>query len=170
MPAVAIPRPQRLQQPPSWAWPQFRHPAPATIIALALILLLVSVFVSILWQLAECRLAQRRGFVLDPAAPFLRPTSEVEIETRQLLFGECAATGERMPLCNPQSTRVRGSLYNTFQIPAPHATRLKFSRSMMELNGGNPLGSGEDKDGARKAKTIHWHGVNRLNTAWAWML
>ncbi|KPM34537.1 hypothetical protein AK830_g12036 [Neonectria ditissima] len=164
MPAVATPRPQRLQKPPSWAWPQFRHPAPATIIALALILLLAFVFLSILWQLAERHFARRR----DPAALGLRP--ELEVETRQLLFNGRAAADERMPLRNPQTTRVRGSLYDTFQTPAPHAARLKFSRSMMELNGGNPLGSGEDKDGAKKAKTIHWHGVNRLNTAWAWML
>ncbi|KAK7431453.1 hypothetical protein QQZ08_001943 [Neonectria magnoliae] len=168
MPAVAIPQAQRLQDPLSWTWPQFCHPAPATIVALAIVLLLVFIFVSILWQLAEHRLAQRRGFVPGPVAPSQHSTSRLEIETRQLLFSNRAATSERMPLCNPQNKR--GSLYNTFQIPAPHTTRLKFSRSMMELNGGNPLGSGEDKDGAKKAKTIHWHGVNRLNTAWAWML
>lgn len=184
MPAVAMPGPQSLQpQPPSWAWPEFRHPAPATIAALVLILVLVSLFLSILWQILQRHLAQRAGFILDaqhsaaasdggPGAKSFRPTSltsELEIETRQLLFGERASTGERMPLCNPQSTRARGSLYDTFQMSPPHTTRLKFSRSMMELNGGEPLGDGNDKDGAKRAKTIHWHGVNRLNTAWAWM-
>ncbi|KAF7550267.1 hypothetical protein G7Z17_g5819 [Cylindrodendrum hubeiense] len=184
MPVVEMPGLQRLQQqPPSWAWPEFRHPAPATIAALALILVLISIFLSILWQLLQRHLAQRDGFVLDaqsPAAPPNDPgankpfrptslTSELEIETRQLLFSERATTGERMPLCNPHSARARGSLYDTFQMPPPHTTRLKYSRSMMELNGGDPLADGDDKDGAKKAKTIHWHGVNRLNTAWAWM-
>ncbi|KAH7160813.1 hypothetical protein EDB81DRAFT_327498 [Dactylonectria macrodidyma] len=185
MPAVAVPGLQHLhQQPPSWAWPEFGHPAPATIAAMGLILVLVSIFISILWQLLQGHLAQRDGFVLDAQNPAaapdegpdskkpLRPvslTSEAEIETRQLLFSERAATGERMPLCDAQSTRARGSLYDTFQMPPPHATRLKCSQSMMELNGGDPLGDGEDKNGAKKAKTIHWHGVNRLNTAWAWM-
>lgn len=179
-----MPGPQCLQpQPPSWAWLEFRHPAPATIAALVLILVLVSIFLSILWQLLHRRLSQRDGFILDaqhsaaapdggPGANPFRPTSltsELEIETRQLLFSERASTNERMPLCNPQSARARGSLYDTFQMPPPPATRLKFSRSMMELNGGDPLGEGDDKDGAKRAKTIHWHGVNRLNTAWAWM-
>ncbi|KAH7149982.1 hypothetical protein B0J13DRAFT_280127 [Dactylonectria estremocensis] len=185
MPAVAMPGLRHLrQQPPSWAWPEFCHPAPTTIVALGLILVLISIFISILWQLLQHHLAQRHGFVLDAQNPAAAPdeslntkkafrptslTSELQMETRQLLFSERATTGERMPLCDPKSTHARGSLYDTFQLPPPHATRLKCSQSMMELHGGDPLGEGEDKNGARKAKTIHWHGVNRLNTAWAWM-
>ncbi|KAH6895473.1 hypothetical protein B0T10DRAFT_217641 [Thelonectria olida] len=194
MPAVSTSRLQSLQeeQPPPWAWPEFWHPALITIAALTLILVLLSILVSILWQLVCLHVTQRRGFVLvdqrhyadvkrascqhehdrhhlvEPKQPY-RPISQtcrLEIETaRQLLAGDGATAGERMPLCSGG----RGSLYDTFQVPSPHAARLKFSQSMMELNGGSPLEGDNDKNGVKKAKTIHWHGVNRLNTAWAWM-
>ncbi|EXK32246.1 hypothetical protein FOXG_19829 [Fusarium oxysporum f. sp. lycopersici 4287] len=168
------------------------HPYPATIIALIIVLAVVSLFVSILRQLLERRLSQRRGWFLNttypPPSPTpsssvgssrssrrskkktneqkVRPVSEVEIESRQLLFADTAFRGERVPLQNPNE---RGSLYDTFLLPAPHASRLKPARSMMELNGGSPLESVGGKEGQKKAKTIHWHGVNRLNTAWGWM-
>ncbi|KLO95981.1 uncharacterized protein FFB20_10113 [Fusarium fujikuroi] len=165
------------------------HPYPATIIAIIVVLAVVSLFVSILRQLLERRLSQRRGWFFDttypPPSPTpsssggssrrskkkrneqkVRPVSEVEIESRQLLFADTAFRGERVPLQNPNE---RVSLYHTFQLPAPHTSRLKPARSMMELNGGNPLESVGDKEEQKKAKTIHWHGVNRLNTAWGWM-
>ncbi|KAI5463324.1 hypothetical protein BGZ63DRAFT_402644 [Mariannaea sp. PMI_226] len=184
---------QQIQSQPSWEWPEFRHPAPVTIASLALVLILVSISASLVWQIVRLRLAQRRGFILvsqqvdtEPLTQhqhkqypidtrkMFRPistTSELEIETRQLLFPDRATMAERMPLCAASSSRgARGSLYDTFQIPHPHATRLKCSRSMMELNGGDPLEDGDDnKADPQKAKTIHWHGVNKLNTAWAWM-
>ncbi|KAM5348084.1 hypothetical protein ACJ41O_007908 [Fusarium nematophilum] len=179
---TARPPPDWRRQPPA-SWPTFRSPSPATIIAIALILLIVSLFLSVLRELLARRLAQRRGWFLattythSPLPPSSssrdgdddqkpRPVSEVEIEARQLLFADPALLGERLPLRNPNT---RGPLYDTFQLPDPHASRLKYSRSMMELNGGNPLQGSDEKEGAKKAKTIHWHGVNRLNTAWAWM-
>ncbi|KAF4965752.1 hypothetical protein FSARC_6482 [Fusarium sarcochroum] len=167
------------------------HPYPATIIAIAIVLLVVSLFVSVLRQILERRLSQRRGWFLDttypPPSPSpsssgsssgsrrtkkttndqkTRPVSELEIESRQLLFTDTARRGERVPLQDPNE---RGSLYDTFQLPGPHASKLKPARSMMELNGGSPLERTSEKDGQKKAKTIHWHGVNRLNTAWGWM-
>lgn len=163
------------------------HPYPATVIAIAIVLAVVSLFISIIRQILERRLSQRRGWFLDttypPPSPTTsssggssrrskktkerkaRPVSEREIEYRQLLFTDAARQGERVPLRNPDE---RGSLYDTFQLPGPHASKLKPARSMMELNGGSPLeGVGEKQQ--KKAKTIHWHGVNRLNTAWGWM-
>ncbi|EKJ78953.1 hypothetical protein FPSE_00920 [Fusarium pseudograminearum CS3096] len=155
------------------------HPYPATVIAFIFILIVVSLFISILRQLLERRLSQRRGWFLNttypPPSPAAsssggssrrskkvkeqktRPISECEIESRQLLFSDAADRAER------------GSLYDTFQLPGPHASKLKPARSMMELNGGSPLEGAEEKEGQKKAKTIHWHGVNRLNTAWGWM-
>ncbi|CCT65069.1 uncharacterized protein FFUJ_04993 [Fusarium fujikuroi IMI 58289] len=132
------------------------HPYPATIIAIIVVLAVVSLFVSILRQLLERRLSQRRGWFFDttypPPSPTpsssggssrrskkkrneqkVRPVSEVEIESRQLLFADTAFRGERVPLQNPNE---RVSLYHTFQLPAPHTSRLKPARSMMELNGG----------------------------------
>lgn len=167
------------QPPPKW--PGLGCPAPATIVAMGIILLVISIFISVLRQLLERRLAQRRGWFLEiPSAPYptattkrkkkderkVRPVSELEIEGRQLLFPDRVTPGERVPLRNPNA---RGSLYDTFQLPTEHASRLKHARSMMELNGGNPLEGADEKDGSKKAKTIHLHGVNRLNTAWAWM-
>jgi hypothetical protein len=164
------------------------HPYPATVIAIVFILAVVSLFISILRQLLERRLSQRRGWFLNttypPPSPTasssggssrrskktkeqkIRPISECEIESRQLLFSDTACREERVPLRNPDE---RGSLYDTFQLPGPHASKLKPARSMMELNGGSPLEGMGEKEGQRKAKTIHWHGVNRLNTAWGWM-
>lgn len=160
------------------------HPYPATVFAIAIILIVVSLFISILRQLLERRLSQRRGWFLDttypPPSPTtsssgsskrkkekkIRPISECEIESRQLLFTNTVRQGERVPLRNPNE---RGSLYDTFQLPGPHASKLKPARSMMELNGGSPLEGMAEKEGKKKAKTIHWHGVNRLNTAWGWM-
>ncbi|KAF5018362.1 hypothetical protein F66182_9662 [Fusarium sp. NRRL 66182] len=157
---------------------KFQHshslfPSPATIIAIAIVLLVVSVFISVLHQLLERRLAERRGWFLTTACPSdshrkktdNQPISEREIEARQHLFGEAPLIGEQTPLRDPNE---RGSLYDTFQQPAPHALKLKNARSMMEFNGGHPL-EGQDEKGHKKAKTIHWHGVNRLNTAWGWM-
>ncbi|KAH7238302.1 hypothetical protein BKA59DRAFT_241707 [Fusarium tricinctum] len=162
------------------------HSNPATIIAIAIVLAVVALFISIVRQLLERRLSQRRGWFLNttypPPSPTSssaggsskrsrkttvqgpRPVSDVEIESRQLLFTDTIRRGERVPLQNPNE---RGSLYDTFQLPGPHASKLKPARSMMELNGGSPLEG--DKEGQKKAKTIHWHGVNRLNTAWGWM-
>jgi hypothetical protein len=163
------------------------HPYTATVFAIAIILVVVSLFISILRQLLERRLSQRRGWFLDttypPSSPTssssgssrrsktkkekkIRPISECEIESRQLLFTDTVRQGERVPLRNPNE---RGSLYNTFQLPSPHASKLRPARSMMELNGGSPLEGIAEKEGQKKAKTIHWHGVNRLNTAWGWM-
>ncbi|QGI60123.1 hypothetical protein CEK27_004094 [Fusarium fujikuroi] len=159
------------------------HPYPATIIAIIVVLAVVSLFVSILRQLLERRLSQRRGWFFDttypPPSPTpsssggssrrskkkrneqkVRPVSEVEIESRQLLFADTAFRGERVPLQNPNE---RVSLYHTFQLPAPHTSRLKPARSMMELNGGNPLESVGDKEEQKKAKTIHWHGARDLS-------
>ena len=160
------------------------HPYPATVFAIAIILVVVSLFISILRQLLERRLSQRRGWFLDTTYPppssttsssgsskrkkekKIRPISECEIESRQILFTNTVRQGERVPLRNPNE---RGSLYDTFQLPGPHASKLKPARSMMELNGGSPLEGMTEKEGQKKAKTIHWHGVNRLNTAWGWM-
>lgn len=164
------------------------HPYPATVIAFIFILIVVSLFISILRQLLERRLSQRRGWFLNttypPPSPAAsssggssrrskkakeqktRPISECEIESRQFLFSDAADRTERVPLRKPDE---RGSLYDTFQLPGPHASKLKPARSMMELNGGSPLEGAEEKEGQKKAKTIHWHGVNRLNTAWGWM-
>ncbi|RGP73043.1 signal recognition particle subunit srp68 [Fusarium sporotrichioides] len=164
------------------------HPYPATVIAFVFILIVVSLFISILRQLLERRLSQRRGWFLNttypPPSPAAsssggssrrskkakeqkgRPISECEIESRQLLFPDASRREERVPLRNPDE---RGSLYDTFQLPGPHASKLKPARSMMELNGGSPLEGMGEKEGQKKAKTIHWHGVNRLNTAWGWM-
>ncbi|KAF4979942.1 hypothetical protein FZEAL_3953 [Fusarium zealandicum] len=184
-PAIIEP-PQGWRRQPRASWPELRHPAPATIIAFAIILLVVSLFVSILCQLLERRVAQRRGWFLTTTCPptpspsgsrrskkkhrrdepKVRPVSDFEIEARQLLFADTALLGERVPLRDPNA---RGSLYNTFQLPGTHASRLKYSQSTMELNGGKPLEGVNEKKEAKKAKTIHWHGVNRLNTAWAWM-
>ncbi|KAL6914048.1 hypothetical protein FSHL1_011721 [Fusarium sambucinum] len=162
------------------------HPYPATVIAFVFILIIVSLFISILRQLLERRLSQRRGWFLNTTYPpsqaasssggssrrskktkeqKVRPISECEIESRQLLFPDASHREERVPLRNPDE---RGSLYDTFQLPGSHASKLKPARSMMELNGGSPLEGLEQKEG-QKAKTIHWHGVNRLNTAWGWM-
>lgn len=103
------------------------------------------------------------------------PVSEIGTEAcrqqqqqrRQLLVQQPVLSVRHHLLAN---TNARGSLYDTFQVPAaPHASRLKFSRSMMELNGGSSLEAADEKGGVKKAKTIHWHGINRLNTAWAWM-
>ncbi|RSL96545.1 hypothetical protein CEP52_011423 [Fusarium oligoseptatum] len=164
--------PQDWQPQPPSSWPGLGCPAPATIIAIAIILLVISIFISILRQLLERRLAQRRGWFLeDPTTPHspattktkhkqddrkVRPVSELEIEGRQLLFPDTARPGERVPLRDPNA---RGSLYDTFQLPTEHASRLKHARSMMELNGGNPLEGVDEKDGSKKAKTIHLHGT-----------
>lgn len=179
--------PQGWQSRHSPPWPGLGRPAPATVASMAIILVVVSIFISVLRQLLERRLALRRGWFLEtpsspPPPPPLpattrakrsknhgqnaRPVSELEIEGRQLLFTDTASPGERVPLRDPNA---RGSLYDTFQLPREHASRLKPARSMMELNGGDPLQGADEKDGSKKAKTIHLHGVNRLNTAWAWM-
>ncbi|UPK96437.1 hypothetical protein LCI18_007372 [Fusarium solani-melongenae] len=179
--SVSAKPPRHWQPQPPPSWPGLGRPAPATIVAMAIILLVISIFISVLRQLLERRLAQRRGWFLEtPSAPSptiktkrmkkgdrkVRPISELEIEGRQLLFTDTVTPGERVPLRDPNA---RGSLYDTFQLPTEHASRLKHARSMMELNGGNPLEGADEKDGSKKAKTIHLHGVNRLNTAWAWM-
>ncbi|KAF5002540.1 hypothetical protein FDECE_10604 [Fusarium decemcellulare] len=166
---------------------QLRHAAPAAIIAIAIVLAIVSLLVSVLRQVLEQRLIQRRGWFLatihPPSSPpssssskrttqyersdfQVRPISAAEIEARQLLFTDPAPSGERLPLRDPN---MRGSLYDTFQIPKPHEPRLNHARSMMELNGVYPSRGVDEKGAANKAKTIHWHGVNSLNTAWAWM-
>ncbi|KAF7546277.1 hypothetical protein G7046_g9342 [Stylonectria norvegica] len=126
----------------------------ATLLAIIIALFLTALLLSILSQL----LARRKTRITTPP---LSPATE----TRQLLLPpDCADPGERLPL---HHGHARGPVYDTFQIAPPHATRLKVSRSMMELNGGGPLEmTDEDR---RKSKTVHWHGVNRLNTAWGWM-
>lgn len=166
-------------------WPRFAHPTWAPILSIILILLLISLLLYHLSQLLHARLTRRRTHVhvtgtptgtarstytsfsyKPPASPTLDlpvvSQLQADHQVQQLLF---PATTERLPLYNTRTPR--GSLYHTFQIPAPHTMRLKNSRSMVEFNGGNPLDPGVDKK--KKSKTIHWHGVNRLNTAWAWM-
>ncbi|CAM1511420.1 Fc.00g089330.m01.CDS01 [Cosmosporella sp. VM-42] len=183
---VTLSMPQQREPPP---WPHSHHFCTATILAIAIVVFTIALLLRLLTQLLRNHHARRNGFVLTtgsnrrsysyttinhntnpifrPKTRRPRPTSYAELEARQLLFPptDTALLGERLPLYNPQTTR--GSLYNTFQIPPPHTTRLKGSRSMMEFNSGNPLDVGP-KD-LKKSKTIHWHGVNRLNTAWGWM-
>ncbi|KAJ4324252.1 hypothetical protein N0V84_003955 [Fusarium piperis] len=89
---------------------------------MAIILLVISIFISVLRQLLERRLARRRGWFLEtppPPSPTtktrrnkkseqrVRPVSELEIEGRQLLFPDTAFPGERVPLRDPNA---RGSL------------------------------------------------------------
>lgn len=168
--------------PPSWEWPEFEHPALVTVAALALILVLFSILVCILWQLACLHLAAHHrhrhhhhfrrcsyGFV-DEQQTYVdvkHPSSSSphhrqhgkhrcrECKSKRPHRTQTAAAldvVQRTSLCGAESECARGSLYNTFQAPSPHAARLKFSRSMMELNGGDPLeGGGEDGGGQNKA-------------------
>lgn len=187
---------QKHQRWPSPNWPRFFHPGPATIISIILILILIFLLFRVLSQLLRQRLTHQRCLIpitetpcdtnpsiytsfpklksplftpepSRPATPHSTPNSTIQadFEVRQLLF---PATAERLPLYGARNPR--GSIYNTFQIPGPQTTRLKNSRSMVEFNDGNPLRAGLEKEGKKKSKTIHWHGVNRLNTAWGWMV
>lgn len=164
--------------PTAWqpSWPEFYHPSPATLLGIAFVLVTVVVLVVTLARTLHRRVSRHRsaGFVVtapSASANGARPTSltsELEIESRQLLFPDRAEVGERLPLNGPPPP-LRGSVYDTFHIPPPpHGTRLKASRSMMEIGAGGPLGA-PPKNHAKKSKTIHWHGVNQLNTAWGWM-
>lgn len=192
--------PAVVQKHHSWkapCWPRFYHPGPATILSIILILILITLLIRVLSQLLRQRLNHQRCLIpitetplhdanptiytsfpslkRKPFTPEPSPTAtpngtinsafQADFEVRQLLY---PATAERLPLYNARNPR--GSVYNTFQIPAPHCTRLKNSRSMMEFNDGSPLEIGSEKEVKKKSKTLHWHGENRLNTAWAWML
>lgn len=158
-------------------WPHFAHPTWAPILSIILILLLISTLLYHLSTHLHRRLTHRRNRILTttaarstytsfaykaPPPPSPTPQLQADHQVQQLLF---PASTERLPLYNTRTPR--GSLYQTFQIPPPHATRLKNSRSMVEFNGGDPLDVGVERK--KKSKTIHWHGVNRLNTAWGWM-
>lgn len=149
-------------QSPRPSWPNFYHPHTATLLGIVMVVTPISILFVIFFKSLVRRLTRAR-----------RPTVVVTglgISHDQPDQGDYADIDDPPPIRQLVISIPRSSVYTALPDSDTGCSRhdpFRHTRSMAELSTHSlipPLG----KD-PKKTKTIHWHGINQLNTTWGWM-